>query len=185
MIQGYDSLQLRSPEQDLEPFHRSLEIQFSNPNWLTIRTKTELEDAKSMRQMGHFYHRILFSYRKKSSDYQIMPFHTSYDMFTISYPTAASCHSQHALNNTWPKPNLPFTLQGPCHQENPHVVPLGRVHFCAEGKKNTYLPPAPAWLKRQARRKHQQRYHTYEPGGLHLCPFCINHRITWDIKNIS
>ena len=111
MIQGYDSLQLRSPEQDLEPFHTSLEIQFSNPNWLTIRTKTELEDAKSMRQMGHFYYRTLFSYRKKSSDYQIMPFHTSYDMFTISYPTAASCHSQHALNNTWPKPNLPFTLQ--------------------------------------------------------------------------
>lgn len=138
-----------------------------------------------MRQMGHFYYRTLFSYRKKSSDYQIMPFHTSYDMFTISYPTAASCHSQHALNNTWPKPNLPFTLQGPCHQENPHVVPLGRAHFCAQGKKNTHLPPAPAWLKRQARRKHQQRCHIYEPGGLHLCPFCINHRITWDIKNIS
>ena len=75
MIQGYDSLQLRSPEQDLEPFHRSLEIQFSNPNWLTIRTKTELKVAKSIHQMGHFYPRILFSYREKSSDYQIHEHH--------------------------------------------------------------------------------------------------------------
>ena len=48
MMQGYDRLQLRSPEQDLEPFHRPLEIQFFNPNWLTTRTKTELEDAKSI-----------------------------------------------------------------------------------------------------------------------------------------
>ena len=96
----------QSTAQEPRPFHRSLEIQFSNPNWLTIRTKTELKVAKSIHQMGHFYPRILFSYREKSSDYQIMPFHTSYDMFTISYPTAASCHSQHALNNTWPKPNL-------------------------------------------------------------------------------
>lgn len=52
-------------------------------------------------------------------------------------------------------------------------------------KKKTHLPPAPAWLKRQARRKHRQRCHIYEPGGLHLRPFCINHRITWDLKTIS
>lgn len=147
-MQGYDRLQLRSPEQDLEPFHRPLEIQFFNPNWLTTRTKTELEDAKSIHQMGHFYHRILFSYREKSSDYQIMPFHTSYDMFTISYPTTASWHSQHALNNIWPKPNLPFSLQGPFHRENPHVAPLGRAHFCAGRRRPTCPQHLLGWRDR-------------------------------------
>lgn len=81
------------------------------------------------------------------------------------------------------KPNLPLSLQGPCHGKTPMWAPQGRAHFCA-GKK-THLPPAPAWLKRQARRKHRQRCHTYEPRRPHLRPFCINHGITWDLKTIS
>ena len=70
----------------------------------------------------------------------------SYDTFAISNPTAASGQSQHTLSNIEPKPNLPFTLQGPCHQEKPHVTPLGRAYFCAQGKAALEDPLGPQHL---------------------------------------
>lgn len=63
-------------------------------------------------------------------------------------------HLQHALSNIWAKPHLPFTLQGPLSLENPHVMFLERVYFCAQGKA-VHLPPGPAKLQRQPKRKHQ------------------------------
>lgn len=63
-------------------------------------------------------------------------------MTCSSYPIQ-SCHSQHALSNVRPKPNLPFTLQGPHHHENPHMMLPGRTYFCAQGKAALEDPRGP------------------------------------------
>ena len=135
--------------------------------------------------MGHFYHRILFSYSEKNSEYQIMPFYTSYDMFTISHPTAASCHSQHALNNIWQKPNLPFTLRALVTRKTPIWCLQGGLASVHRGRRRPTGPKPILGCRDRLGESTRQRCPIYEPRGLHLCPFCINHRITWDLKNIS
>ena len=54
MTQGWDTQQLRTPEQDSESLTRALEIQVSNPNFLKTGTITGLQEAKSMCQTVHF-----------------------------------------------------------------------------------------------------------------------------------
>lgn len=53
MTHGWDTQQLGNPEQDPEPLS-PLEIQLFNLNLLNTRIIIELEEAKSMCQMGHF-----------------------------------------------------------------------------------------------------------------------------------
>lgn len=87
--------------------------------------------------------------------------------------------------NIWPKTQPSHSVfRALVTGKTPHVAPSREGSLLCR-KKKTHSAPSTCLAEETGQEKAPQRCHTYEPGGLHLRPFCINHRITWDLKTIS